>query len=138
MNKFVGIGNLVRDGEVKTLPSSKVVYSNTLAMRNDFKNKDGEYDSEFINFNVWGASAEHINKYTKKGTKIMIEGRLTTRSYEDKDKIKRYVSEIMVENFEVLERLNKEEKKEEKQVEITNEYDFLDKEVQLRDEDLPF
>jgi single-strand DNA-binding protein len=138
MNKFVGIGNLVRDGEVKTLPSSKVVYSNTLAMRNDFKNKDGEYDSEFINFNVWGASAEHINKYTKKGTKIMIEGRLTTRSYEDKDKIKRYVSEIMVENFEVLERLNKEEKKEEKQDEVTNEYDFLDKEVNLKDEDLPF
>ena len=138
MNKFVGIGNLVKDGEVKTLPSSKVVYSNTLAMRNDFKNKDGEYDSEFINFNVWGPSAEHINKYAKKGTKIMIEGRLTTRSYEDKDKIKRYVSEIMVENFEVLERLNKEEKKEEKKDEITNEYDFLDKEVQLRDEDLPF
>lgn len=102
MNKFIGVGNLTKDGEFRTLDGEKSVYSNSLAMRNDFKNKDGEYGSEFINFNVWGSTAEYLNKYAKKGNKVLIEGRVSTRNYDAKDGTKRYVTEIIVSNVELL------------------------------------
>ena len=62
MNKFIGVGNLTKDGELRSTESGKTIYSNSLAMRNDFKNKDGEYDTEFINFSAWGTTAEYLKK----------------------------------------------------------------------------
>ena len=91
MNKFIGVGNLTKEGELRSTESGKIIYSNSLAMRNDFKNKDGEYDTEFINFSAWGTTAEYLKKYAKKGNKVLIEGRIATRSYDSQDGAKRYV-----------------------------------------------
>ena len=102
MNKFIGVGNLTKDGELRSTESGKIIYSNSLAMRNDFKNKDGEYDTEFINFSAWGTTAEYLKKYAKKGNKVLIEGRIATRSYDAQDGTKRYVTEVIVCNVELV------------------------------------
>ena len=102
MNKFIGVGNLTKEGELRSTESGKIIYSNSLAMRNDFKNKDGEYDTEFINFSAWGTTAEYLKKYAKKGNKVLIEGRIATRSYDAQDGTKRYVTEVVASEVEFL------------------------------------
>ena len=100
MNKVHMIGNICRDIEVKHYNDRKVV-KNTIAVRRDFKNKNGEYDSDFFNFSAWGAQAEFIEKYAKKGDKIAICGKLLNNNYE-KDGQTVYNNDIQIENIELL------------------------------------
>jgi len=143
MNKFIGTGRNTKDGEFRTSESGIAIYNNTLAMTNNFKNKEGNYDSEFINYVAYRQTAEFLNKYSKKGTLIEIEGRITTRTYDRQDGKKGYITEISVENASILEK-KKEEKQEEPQV--VNEfslntkttYDNENTDIRLEDKDLPF
>lgn len=100
MNKIYMIGNICRDIEVKHYNDRKVV-KNTIAVRRDFKNKNGEYDSDFFTFSTWGNQAEYLEKYAKKGDKIAICGKLLNNNYE-KDGQTIYSNDIQVENIELL------------------------------------
>ena len=102
MNRFYGIGNLCRDIELKTTNSGKSYLQNSIAIKNDYKNANGEYDSEFINIVVWGKTAEFLVKYAQKGMKIAIEGRLTNRSYDKADGTKGNIAEIVCSSVELL------------------------------------
>lgn len=133
MNKFIGVGRNTKDGELRTTESGINVYVNTLAMTNNFKNKDGKYDSEFINYIAYRSTADFLNKYSAKGTLIEIEGRIHTRNYEDKDKNKKYVTEIIVENASVLSKIEKVEAIPQN---VKTEYEQT--EIVLTDSDLPF
>ncbi|MBO7691483.1 MAG: single-stranded DNA-binding protein, partial [Methanobrevibacter sp.] len=77
------------------------VVRNSIAVRRDFKNKDGEYDTDFFDFSVWGSQAEFIEKYAKKGDKISIIGKLQNNNYEDEQGV-HYRNVIQVENIEIL------------------------------------
>lgn len=147
MNKFIGIGRNTKDGELRTSESNINIYNNSLAMTNNFKNKDGNYDSEFINYVAYRQIADYLNKYSKKGSLISIEGRLHTRSYDDKDKVKRYVTEVIVENANVLERKKEETQTAQEEPQATQidievpqniKSEYQDKEIVLQDSDLPF
>lgn len=94
------IGRITRDIEVNHYNDRKVI-RNSIAVRRDFKNKNGEYDSDFFNFSAWGAQAEFIEKYAKKGDKIAICGKLLNNNYE-KDGQTVYNNDIQVENIELL------------------------------------
>ena len=100
MNKIFLIGNICRDIEVNHYNDRKVV-KNTIAVRRDFKNKNGEYDSDFFNFSVWGNQAEYVSNYAKKGDKIAICGKLLNNNYE-RDGQTIYSNDIQVENVEIL------------------------------------
>lgn len=115
MNKFIGIGNLCRDIELKTTNSGKSYLQNSIAIRNDYKNTDGEYDSEFINIVVWGKTAEFLVQYAQKGMKVAVEGRLTNRSYDKADGTKGYITEIVCNSVELLS--NTSQKSTEQQIE---------------------
>lgn len=140
LNKFLGIGRNTKDGEYRTTDNDLKIYTNTLAITNNYKNKDGNYDSEFINYIAYRQTAEYLSKYSSKGTMVQIEGRVHTRSYE-KDNEKKYITEIIVENASVLER-SPEKKKEDIIEEIpqntTSEYDTVGSDIQLDPNDLPF
>lgn len=137
MNKFLGVGRNTKDGELRTTESGINVYVNTLAMTNNFKNKDGKYDSEFINYIAYRNTADFLKKYSNKGTMIAIEGRIHTRSYVDKEKNKKYATEIIVENVSVLERkVESTEQVEDIPQNIKTEYQ--ENEIALEDNDLPF
>lgn len=142
MNKFIGIGRNTKDGEYRTSENGITMYSNTLAITNDFKNKKGEYDSEFVNYVSYRNTADYLNKYAKKGKLVQIEGRINTTSNE-KNGEKRYYTKIIVDSASVLERA-KEDKQENIQEEVeipqntTTEYDNENSDIELTDSDLPF
>ena len=102
MNKIILSGNLCKDIELKVTQNSVPVLSNTIAVRNDFKNANGEYDSQFINFVAYRNNAEFLSKYASKGSKVLLEGRLTNRSYEKQDGTKAYITEVIVDKVELL------------------------------------
>ena len=136
LNKFLGIGRNTKDGEYRTTDKDLQIYTNTLAITNDFKNKEGNYDSEFINYIAYRSTAEYLNKYSSKGTMVQIEGRVHTRSYE-KDNEKKYVTEIIVESASVLEKKKETQKGEEDIPQnITTEYDTENSDIKLSDDDI--
>lgn len=100
MNKIILCGNLCKDVESKYYNDRKVI-RNTIAVRRDFKNKEGNYDSDFINFTVWGNQAEYIEKYAQKGDKVIICGKLQNNNYESNGQTV-YSDVVQVENIELL------------------------------------
>lgn len=102
MNKFIGIGRTTKDIELSQTTSGISVAKFTLAIPRTFRNKDGEKEVDFINCVAWQKAAENIHKFVKKGDQLAIVGRVEVRSYEAQDKTKRYVTEVVVEEFEFL------------------------------------
>ena len=105
MNKVALVGNICRDVEVKYTSgdNASAVVRNTIAVQRKFKNKEtGQYESDFINFIAFGASAEFIGKYFTKGQKIGITGHIQTGSYTNKDGQKVYTTDVMVEDAEFV------------------------------------
>ena len=96
-NRVQLIGNLGNDPEVIHLDSGKVIAKFNIATNDNYTNNQGEKitDTQWHNVVAWGKTAEIIEKYVKKGKEVAIEGKLTTRSYEDKDGQKRYVTEVV-------------------------------------------
>lgn len=103
MNKTILTGNLCKNVELRQTQTGTVVMQNTLAIKNDFKNAEGNYESQFINIVAFNKTAEFLNNYCNtKGSKILVEGRISTRQYEDKDSKKVYVTEVIAEKVEIL------------------------------------
>lgn len=100
MNKLILTGNICRDIEVGHYNDRKYI-KNSIAVRRDYKNKDGEYDTDFFNFTIWGNQAEFIEKFGHKGDKICICGKILNNNYE-KDGTMVYSTDIQVENIEIL------------------------------------
>jgi single-strand DNA-binding protein len=92
------IGNLGMDPEVKEVGNNKKIAKFSLATREVYKNEDGEKvtETQWHNLVAWGNQATLAEKYLKKGNEIAIEGKLTSRSYNDKEGVKRYITEIVV------------------------------------------
>lgn len=104
------IGNLGKDVELKELPSGSKVASLTIATNDFYKNNKGELmkETQWHNLVVWGKNAENMSKLLKKGSEVAIEGKLVHRNYEDKDGNVRYTSEIKVNEFIKVSRMEKE------------------------------
>lgn len=102
MNQVVLIGNLTRDPELTETPNGVAVCKFSIAVSRDYANADGNRDTDFFNIVVWRGKAENCAKYLKKGNKVGIVGALQNRSYEDKDGIKRTVTEIVANEVEFL------------------------------------
>ena len=137
MNKIIVSGRLTKDGETRTTESGKSVYSGSIAVNRNYKNKEGKYDADFFNFVYWNVS-DKFREYLKKGRAVIIEGSLQTRTYE-KDGDKKFVTEIIAERVELTGENSKEENtdsvKEEIPQNIKTEYQDT---VVINDDDLPF
>lgn len=105
VNKVILIGNLGRDPEVRSTPSGQAVANFSVATTRRWKDRDGnrQEDTEWHNIVVWGRQAEVAGQYLSKGRQIYIEGRLQTRSWDDRESgQKRYRTEVICENFQML------------------------------------
>ena len=102
MNKVILIGNLTRDPELTETPSGVAVCRFSIAVSRDYASADGTRETDFFNITVWRGRAENCGKYLKKGNKVAVVGSLQTRSYEDKDGIKRNVTDIIASEVEFL------------------------------------
>ena len=109
MNKVVIIGRFTRDPEIKysTGENATATARFSLAVNRRFKNKEGNYDADFINCVAFGKTAEFIEKYFTKGMAIGITGRIQTGSYTNKEGQKVYTTDVVVEETEFVESKNK-------------------------------
>lgn len=127
MNKVILNGRFTKDPELRTQGEKNVsVVKFHLAVAKKFK-RNGESDADFINCTAFGKEAEFICKYFKSGMKILVTGRLSTGSYTNKDNVKIYTTEVIIEEAEF------EEKKESGTDTLENEFVPVNK-----DENLPF
>lgn len=98
MNRFQFLGRLTREPELRVMQNSNnKVTSFTLAVNRRFTDSNGERKVDFFNLTAFGKLAEFFGKYYKKGQQVLVEGRIQTRSYEDKDGLKKYATDFIVE-----------------------------------------
>lgn len=97
VNKVILLGNLGRDPEVRHLENGRAVANFSIATSEIYKNKQGEKvtTTEWHNVVLWTPLAEIAEKYLKKGNQVYIEGKLTSRSYEDKEGVTKYITEVV-------------------------------------------
>lgn len=97
VNKVILVGNLGKDPEVRHLDSGRAVANFSMATSETYKNRNGERvtNTEWHNIVLWTPLAEIAEKYLKKGNQVYIEGKIATRSYDDKDGIKKYITEVV-------------------------------------------
>jgi single-strand DNA-binding protein len=139
VNKVILIGNLGADPEVRNLESGIKVATINLATSESYKDRNGERQTqtEWHRVVVWRGLAEVVEKYLKKGSQVYIEGRLRTRSYEDKDGKKLYVTEIEARDLTMLGKKDNEISSATTTTPTVN--DVKEKETENKeDKDLPF
>lgn len=103
INNVVLVGRLTKDVELKHTQSGLATASFTLAVERNFANQNGQRDTDFINCVMWRKSAENFAKFTHKGSLVGIEGRIQTRNYENQQGNRVYVTEVVADNFSLLE-----------------------------------
>jgi len=102
MNKVILIGRLTKDPELRYTSSNTPVATFTLAVNRTFTNQSGEREADFINIVVWRKQAENCKNYINQGSQVAVEGRIQTRSYDDQNGGKRYVTEVVADNVQFL------------------------------------
>ena len=103
INRVVLVGRLTRDPELRTTGSGISVATFTLAVDRQYTNAQGERGADFISCVIWRKAAENFCNFTSKGSLVGIDGRIQTRSYDNKDGQRVYVTEVIVDNFALLE-----------------------------------
>lgn len=103
-NKVIMIGNLTRDIELKYIPSGAAIAKGAIATSHKYKAQDGSQKEEvcFLDFNVFGKSAEILNQYVRKGSKVMLEGRLVLEQWTANDGTNRNKHSLRVDSFKFL------------------------------------
>ena len=104
MNKIIVLGRLTKDPETRYTQNQKVVTTFTLAVDRPFNGPDGKKEADFIPVVVWGKAAELVGNSCAKGHRLMVEGRLQIRNFDAKDGTKHWVTEIIANNIEFIER----------------------------------
>nr|DAY24651.1 MAG TPA: Single strand binding protein [Caudoviricetes sp.] len=107
INNVTLIGRLTKDAELRYTPSNVAVATFTLAVNRTFKNENGDREADFINCVMWRQQAENLANWAKKGALIGITGRIQTRNYDNQQGQRVYVTEVVAEQFQLLESRNK-------------------------------
>ncbi|TLS35148.1 single-stranded DNA-binding protein [Pseudalkalibacillus caeni] len=106
LNRVVLVGRLTRDPELRYTPNGVAVANFTLAVNRPFTNQQGDREADFINIVVWRRQAENAANFLKKGSLAGVDGRVQTRSYENNQGQKVFVTEVMAESVQFLEPKN--------------------------------
>lgn len=151
INNVVLVGRLTKDADLRYTANGTGVATFTLAVNRNFTNQDGNRDADFINCVIWRKSAETLANYAKKGTLLGVTGRIQTRSYENQQGQRVYVTEVVAENFQLLEsRSTNEQRKNNDMNNFTGQgmsnknndkytgNSFDGSSVDISDDDLPF
>lgn len=103
INQVVLVGRLTKEVNLKYTPSNQAVATFSLAVNRNFKSQNGEREADFINCVIWRQQAENLANWVKKGALIGITGRIQTRSYENQQGQRVYVTEVVADSFQLLE-----------------------------------
>lgn len=138
MNRSVIVGRLTKDVDLRYTQNGKAVGNFTLAVNRPFKNKQtNDFDADFINCVAWGKQAENLAQYMKKGSQVGVDGRIQTRTYDDRDGKTVYVTEVVADNIQFLES-RKDNDQNRKQQQENNPFESSAEPLDIDDSDLPF
>ena len=143
MNSICLVGRLTKDVDLRYTPSNVAVATFSLAVNRTFKNENGEREADFINCVMWRQQAENLANWAKKGALIGITGRIQTRSYDNQQGQRVYVTEVVAEQFQLLESKGQGNQGQQKQAQQQTP-DFSRNEntntnpLEISDDDLPF
>lgn len=103
INRVVLVGRMTRDPELRRTPQGDAVTSFTLAVNRNYTSRDGQQQADFINCVVWRKPAENVERYCSKGSLVGVEGRIQTRSYDNTQGQRVYVTEVICDSVQFLE-----------------------------------
>lgn len=151
INNVTLVGRLTKDPDLRYTQSGTAVGQFTLAVNRNFTNQQGDREADFINCVIWRKAAESFANYARKGTLIGLTGRIQTRNYDNQQGQRVYVTEIVVENFQLLESKEvNEQRRSSKPEQATFDKQATDKPapldpfskdvspIDISDDDLPF
>lgn len=151
INNVTLVGRLTKDPDLRYTQSGTTVGQFTLAVNRNFTNQQGDREADFINCVIWRKAAESFANYARKGTLIGLTGRIQTRNYDNQQGQRVYVTEIVVENFQLLESKEvNEQRRSSKPEQATFDKQATDKPdplvpfskdvspIDISDDDLPF
>jgi len=142
VNKVILVGNVGKDPEVRYLENGVAVAKFPLATSDNYKNKSGERvsNTEWHNIVAWRGLAEIAEKYVKKGNQLFIEGKLVSRSWDDKEGNKRYITEVIVNNMQMLDKRNQSSDNQSSTVNEEPKTETVNKnnDAATNEDDLPF
>ena len=141
LNSVCLVGRMTKDAELRYTPSNKAVATFSLAVNRNFKNQNGEREADFINCVIWRQQAENLANWAKKGALIGITGRIQTRNYENQQGQRVYVTEVVADNFQLLEsRKDREagQSQEYNQPDFSRQTPMNANPMDISDDDLPF
>lgn len=143
INNVTLVGRLTKPLDLRYTSNGKAVANFTLAVNRQFTGPNGEREADFVNCVIWNKAAENLANFTKKGSLIGVEGRIQTRTYENNQQQRVYVTEIVAGSFSLLESKSKTEERKDnsQQYESTPQRDPFEGHggsVDIHDDDLPF
>ena len=139
MNKIILLGRLTKDPEVRyTQTNNNMVTTFSLAVNRKFAKEGEERQADFFNIVAWNKVAEAISKYLKKGMQVLITGRLQTRTWEDENGAKRYVTEVIAEEIDFVETKKADDSILNSSVPVTDNNNQDTSEEFMSGDDLPF
>ncbi|EHP0513633.1 single-stranded DNA-binding protein [Staphylococcus pseudintermedius] len=144
LNRVVLVGRLTKDPELRTTQSGVDVCNFTLAVNRIFKSKDGEQQADFINCIAFRKTAENVNNYLSKGSLAGVDGRLQSRSYENQEGRRVYVTEVICDNVQFLDPKNDNQSNTQPQQQRgqapaqDNPFANANGPIDISDDDLPF
>ena len=136
INNVVLIGRLTRDPELRYTPTNIAATQFNLAVNRNFKNQNGEREADFINCVMWRQQAENFANWVKKGNLVGITGRIQTRNYEGTDGKRVYVTEVVAESFQLLEKRDNSANQNSMAEQMP--HSFAGDPMDIKDDDLPF
>jgi single-strand DNA-binding protein len=104
INQVTLVGRLTKDPELRITPEGTPVVNLTLAVNRQFKNQNGDYETDFVHCTIWRKTAENTANYCRKGSVLGVTGKIHTRNYQNQDGKKVYVTEVVAENVQFLSR----------------------------------
>ena len=137
INNVVLIGRLTRDAELRYTPSNIAVATFNLAVNRNFKNDNGDREADFINVVMWRQQAENFANWVKKGNLVGITGRIQTRSYDNQQGQRVYVTEVVAESFQTLEKKDNAANNASMENQIPPSFEKTNP-MDISDDDLPF
>ena len=145
INNVVLVGRLTKDVELRYTPANQAVATFTLAVNRAFKNANGEREADFINVVIWRQAAENLANWAKKGALLGVTGRIQTRNYENAQGQRVYITEVVAENFQMLESRNQQQGQQQAQPQQAKQQQVKQPDpfsggapMDLNDDSLPF
>lgn len=145
MNQVNLTGRLSKDVELRYTQSGKAVGTGSIAVTRKFKSANGERETDFINFTMWGKAVENFANFTHKGSQVALSGSWQVRNYENKDGQRVYVNELVADNFDLLESKSQSQNQTSQPQNSRSQQTGFNKfaasgntEIDISDSDLPF